>query len=142
MIEPFLTVSAGEEGSSSVWTIVCTVRFEAAHFLPHVPTTHKCRRLHGHSFVVDLYVQGPLDEEKGWVMDFSAVKAAFVPLHERLDHRLLNDIAGLENPTSERLAQYIYRELHVLGLTGLIAVRVQETCTSACWYQERSVLSD
>lgn len=102
---------------------------EAAHRLPHVPPGHKCARLHGHSFVVDVHVEGPLDPVLGWVMDFADIKRVFAPIHERLDHRYLNEVPGLENPTSENLALWIWRELEPL-LPGLAEVVVHETCTS------------
>jgi 6-pyruvoyltetrahydropterin/6-carboxytetrahydropterin synthase len=108
--------------------------FEAAHRLPNVPEDHKCARLHGHSFVVRVSVDGPVGEQTGWVMDFADLKAAFRPLHDRLDHRYLNEIAGLENPTSEVLAQWIWRELRPT-LPGLAEIEVRETCTSGCIYR-------
>ncbi|MFL5579152.1 MAG: 6-carboxytetrahydropterin synthase QueD [Gemmatimonadaceae bacterium] len=108
--------------------------FEAAHRLPNVPEGHKCARLHGHSFRVRVTVRGPVGERTGWVMDFADLKAAFRPLDERLDHRYLNEIPGLENPTSEVLARYIWREL-AAALPGLAAVEVRETCTTGCVYR-------
>ena len=108
--------------------------FEAAHRLPNVPEDHKCARLHGHSFLVRVSVDGPVGEQTGWVMDFAELKAAFRPLHDRLDHRYLNEIAGLENPTSEVLAHWIWRELRPT-LPGLAEIEVRETCTSGCIYR-------
>ena len=108
--------------------------FEAAHRLPNVPEGHKCARLHGQSFLVRVSVDGPVGEQTGWVMDFADLKAAFRPLHDRLDHRYLNEIAGLENPTSEVLAQWIWRELRPT-LPGLAEIEVRETCTSGCIYR-------
>ena len=108
--------------------------FEAAHRLPNVPEGHKCARLHGHSFHVRVTVRGPVDPRSGWVMDFADLKAAFRPLEERLDHRYLNDVPGLENPTSEVLARWIWGELR-RPLPGLLAVEVRETCTSGCTYR-------
>jgi 6-pyruvoyltetrahydropterin/6-carboxytetrahydropterin synthase len=107
---------------------------EAAHRLPNVPEGHKCARLHGHSFRVEVHVSGPVGETSGWVMDFADVKRAFAPLHEALDHRYLNEIEGLENPTSENLARWIWRRLKP-DLPALSRVVVQETCTSGCVYQ-------
>jgi 6-pyruvoyltetrahydropterin/6-carboxytetrahydropterin synthase len=78
--------------------------FEAAHRLPNLPAGHKCFRLHGHSYHVTVHVKGPIDDELGWVMDFGDLKAAVKPVLDRLDHYYLNDIEGLENPTSEVLA--------------------------------------
>ncbi len=110
-----------------------TFRIEAAHRLPHVPEGHKCARLHGHSFGIELHVKGPLDPKLGWVMDFADLKAAFAPLFERLDHRYLNEVPGLENPTSENLARWVWDELKP-RLPLLDHVIVHETCTSACRY--------
>ena len=106
---------------------------ECAHRLPHVPAGHKCARVHGHSFRVELHVRGPVDPQLGWVMDFADIKAAFEPLYEQLDHRYLNDVAGLENPTSENLARWIWSRLKP-ALPMLARVVVHETCTSGCDY--------
>ena len=106
---------------------------EAAHRLPHVPEGHKCSRLHGHSFQVSIHVSGAADARSGWVMDFADIKAAFKPVWERLDHHYLNDITGLENPTSENLARWIWRELKP-ALPLLSKIIIKETCTSGCVY--------
>ena len=106
---------------------------EAAHRLPNVPADHKCARLHGHSFRITVHITGDLDEDLGWVMDFADISAAFAPIHERLDHRCLNDVPGLENPTSENLCAWIWREL-APSLPGLSKIVVRETCTSGCSY--------
>lgn len=110
--------------------------FEAAHRLPHVPEGHKCARLHGHSYRVAVHVAGPVDPHLGWVMDFGDIKAAFKPLEDCLDHHYLNEVAGLENPTSEVLAQWIWERLEV-QLPALSAVSVRETCTSGAMYRGR-----
>lgn len=107
---------------------------EAAHWLPNVPEGHKCRRLHGHSFRVAIHVEGEPDARLGWVMDFAELKTAFEPIDAALDHRCLNDIAGLENPTSENLARWIWQRLKPT-LPMLSAVAVRETCTSGCVYR-------
>lgn len=107
---------------------------EAAHYLPNVPEGHKCRRLHGHSFRIQVHVKGPVGADSGWVMDFADLKRAFQPVFERLDHYCLNDIEGLENPTSENLARWIWARL-APGLPGLDRVAVQETCTAGCVYR-------
>ena len=107
---------------------------EAAHRLPNVPDGHKCARLHGHSFQVRISVEGPLGEESGWVMDFGDIKAAFAPIYAQLDHHYLNDIEGLENPTSENLAMWIWQQLKP-ELPQLASVRIKETCTSGCIYR-------
>jgi 6-pyruvoyltetrahydropterin/6-carboxytetrahydropterin synthase len=111
-----------------------TFILEAAHRLPNVPVGHKCARLHGHSFRVDIQVSGEPDAHTGWIMDFADIKAAFQPLYDQLDHHYLNEIEGLENPTSERLAQWIWARLKGV-LPALSEVVVHETCTSGCRYR-------
>ena len=106
---------------------------EAAHMLPNVPEGHKCRRLHGHSFKIEVHVSGPIGDDTGWVMDFADVKAAFQPLYDQLDHHYLNDIDGLDNPTSENLARWIWDHLKP-NLPALSKIVVHETCTSGCVY--------
>ena len=86
-------------------------QFEAAHLLPKLPRTHKCRRLHGHSFKVEVVVAGECDPKLGWVMDYADITAAFKPIWTQLDHNYLNQIAGLENPTSEIVAVWIWKKL-------------------------------
>lgn len=108
--------------------------FEAAHLLPNVPSGHKCARLHGHSFRVRLHVTGPVGERTGWVIDFADISAVSRKIQDRLDHRYLNDIPGLENPTSEVLAKWIWREARP-ALPLLSAVEVNETCTTRCIYR-------
>jgi 6-pyruvoyltetrahydropterin/6-carboxytetrahydropterin synthase len=110
-----------------------TFSLEAAHFLPNVPPGHKCRRMHGHSFHIDIYVAGEVDEQVGWLMDFAEIKRAFQPIHDLLDHYCLNEVEGLENPTSENLARWIWRRLKS-SLPLLSKVVVRETCTSGCVY--------
>jgi len=106
---------------------------ECAHRLPNVPAGHKCARVHGHSFRVEIHVSGPVDEHLGWVMDFADVKGAFEPLYQQLDHHYLNEVPGLENPTSENLARWIWQQL-TPRLPQLSAVVVHETCTSGARY--------
>ena len=103
--------------------------FEAAHRLTHVPEGHKCARLHGHSYRVEVCVQGPVEQATGWVMDFQEIKDAFAPLH----HRYLNEVDGLGNPTSENLARWIWE--HLVGVLPLSQVSVRETCASGCIYR-------
>src|SRR5262249_43553800 len=95
---------------------------------------HKCARLHGHSFRVEVVVRGPVGRDSGWVMDFADLRAAFQPLYDQLDHNYLNEVPGLENPTSEHLARWIWRRLHPI-LPGLARVVVRETCSTGCTYQ-------
>ena len=108
--------------------------FEAAHRLPKVEPGHKCGRLHGHSYRCTIYVKGNVDEEDGWVMDFGEIKRAFAPILLRLDHHYLNAINGLENPTSENLAIWIWERLKP-ALPLLSGVLVNETCTTGCLYE-------
>jgi 6-pyruvoyltetrahydropterin/6-carboxytetrahydropterin synthase len=107
--------------------------FEAAHRLPAVPHGHKCGRLHGHSYRVEVRIGGQVAAQTGWVMDFALVKAAFAPLCDQLDHHYLNEIPGLENPTSEILAKWIWDRLS--DALPLSSVTVRETCTSGCVYR-------
>jgi 6-pyruvoyltetrahydropterin/6-carboxytetrahydropterin synthase len=110
---------------------------EAAHRLPHVPAGHKCGRLHGHSFQIEVYVEGPLDPKLGWIIDFADIKGAFKTVEDQLDHRYLNEVDGLENPTSENIARWIWQRLKP-SLPGLGKVVVRETCTSGCIYAGES----
>ena len=107
--------------------------FEAAHKLPFVPLSHKCSNLHGHSFKARICVQGPVNK-MGWVMDFADLKKECGPCIEKLDHAYLNEIPGLENPTSENIAIWIWKNIEK-KLRGLSSVEVQETCNSGCIYQ-------
>lgn len=110
--------------------------FEAAHRLPRVPEGHKCARLHGHSFRVEVCVEGEVDERMGWLVDYAEIAAAVEPVLKSLDHRTLNDVAGLENPTSEVLCGWLWERL-APGLPLLSAITVHETCTARCTYRGR-----
>ena len=106
--------------------------FEAAHRLPMVPADHKCARMHGHSFRVEVTVAGPVDPRLGWLVDFGEITAVVEPLLKReLDHRTLNDVPGLENPTSENLCGWLWQRL-APRIAGLAAITVHETCTARC----------
>jgi 6-pyruvoyltetrahydropterin/6-carboxytetrahydropterin synthase len=107
--------------------------FESAHRLPGVPEGHKCARLHGHSYRVEVHVAGNVDTGSGMVMDFADIKAVFAPIRDRLDHYYLNEIEGLENPTSENLARWIWQRLKP-DLPQLVGLVVRETCTVGCVY--------
>ncbi|MEN9778825.1 MAG: hypothetical protein RJB04_2580 [Verrucomicrobiota bacterium] len=113
-----------------------TFQIEAAHRLPNVPTGHKCARLHGHSWSIEVAIEGPVGDDTGWVMDYADLKAAFQPIHDRIDHNYLNEIPGLENPTSERLAVWLWNELKP-RLPLLSELVIAETCTSRCVYRGR-----
>ena len=114
--------------------LVKAFSFEAAHWLPTFAEGHKCRRLHGHSFRVEVVVAGEVDPAKGFLVDYGDIKKAISPLHDLLDHRCLNDIVGLENPTSEMLAHWIFTKL-APTLPQLAEIIVHETCTSRCEYR-------
>lgn len=110
--------------------IVQSFTFEAAHRLPAVPPAHRCYNLHGHSYRVDLKLEGPVDPVTGFVMDFFEIEAAFAPLLAQLDHHYLNEIAGLENPTAENIGMWIWQRIKP-ALPLLAAVTLYET--SECW---------
>ena len=111
-----------------------TFQFEAAHLLPRLPKSHKCRRLHGHSFKAEIAITGECDAKLGWLMDYAEISEAFRPLWEKLDHRYLNEVPGLENPTSENIAVWIWKHLKP-KLPALTEVVVAETCTARCVYR-------
>ena len=111
-----------------------TFTFEAAHHLPSFPDGHKCRRMHGHSFRVDVIVDGDLPAGQHHLIDYGDMTAAIEPVRAQLDHYCLNDIAELENPTSERLAEWIWKRLKP-ALPMLSQIDVHETCTSRCEYR-------
>jgi 6-pyruvoyltetrahydropterin/6-carboxytetrahydropterin synthase len=117
--------------------LVTELTFEAAHYLPAAPAGHKCRRLHGHSFRARIVVGGPLDEKRGWVLDFGELKGHLQPLHAELDHRLLNEVEGLANPTSEEIARWLWERIEHTLPEGLapIEITVRETCKSAVIYR-------
>jgi 6-pyruvoyltetrahydropterin/6-carboxytetrahydropterin synthase len=114
--------------------LVRDYRFEAAHFLPRVPDNHKCRRVHGHSYHLTITIAGEVDDATGWLIDFAAMDEVIDPVIARLDHRVLNDIAGLENATCEVLAGWLWRELR-RGLPLLTQVVVAETPDARCVYR-------
>ena len=114
--------------------LVHEFRFEAAHRLPRVPEGHKCSRLHGHSFRVELTIEGPVNPDTGWFMDFGDLYALWAPLYDVLDHHYLNEVPGLENPTSEVLSQWVWQKLKPV-LPALARVTLFETCESRCEYE-------
>ena len=113
--------------------LVHEFRFEAAHRLPKVPPGHKCQRLHGHGFKIELAIAGPVNPDTGWFIDFGEVHAAWEPLYGVLDHNYLNEVPGLDNPTSENLAKWIWDRLKE-KLPSLAQVTVFETCDARCEY--------
>jgi len=111
-----------------------TFQFEAAHSLPNLPADHKCHRLHGHSFKIDVVVNGECDPKLGWVMDYADISEAFNPIWKQLDHHHLNEIEGLQNPTSEIIAKWVWDRLKP-ELPQLSAIEVAETCNARCDYR-------
>ena len=111
-----------------------SVHFEAAHRLPQVPPAHPCARLHGHSYQLELHVTGPVDPRLGWVLDFGDLRRIVQPVLEQLDHRCLNDVPGLDNPTSENLAHWLWERLKG-PLPLLERVTVHETCSARCDFE-------
>jgi 6-pyruvoyltetrahydropterin/6-carboxytetrahydropterin synthase len=109
-------------------------RFEAAHFLPNVPAGHKCARMHGHSYAITIVIEGEVDAERGWVMDFADIDEHVAPLVRSLDHRVLNEVDGLANSTSEHLAAWLWTRVRA-SLPLLVEVQVAETPTSRCIYR-------
>jgi 6-pyruvoyltetrahydropterin/6-carboxytetrahydropterin synthase len=108
--------------------------FDAAHFLPKVPEGHKCRALHGHTYHLTVFISGAVLQEPGWVMDFSEIKAVCRPVIDLLDHALLNEIGGLENPTAENVARWLWQQF-AGGLPGLQKIELKETPTSGVVYE-------
>jgi 6-pyruvoyltetrahydropterin/6-carboxytetrahydropterin synthase len=113
--------------------LVRSFRFEAAHFLPKVPAGHKCARTHGHSYEIEVAIEGEIDPELGWVIDFSIISEHMAPVIQTLDHQLLNDVEGLPNPTTELLAVWVWKRL--TGLPGLVELAISETPTTRCVYR-------
>lgn len=114
--------------------LVRTFRFEAAHSLPRLPEGHKCKRMHGHSYRVDIHVTGPVDDKTGWVVDFGQIKKTVEPIISQLDHAILNEIPGLEQSTSEQIAKYLWDRI-CIDLPILSAVTIWESERSRCIYR-------
>ncbi len=114
--------------------VIKTFHFEAAHRLPNAPAGHKCRNLHGHNYRVDVHVIGPVDPRTGWVIDFGEISRVVSPILAELDHRLLNDVPGLVNPTAETIAHSLFERI-APALPGLSAVAVWESDTSRAVYR-------
>lgn len=107
--------------------------FEAAQTLPKVPAGHKCGQLHGHSFKLEVSIEGAVDPETGWIYDHARISQAMKPLLEQLDHKYLNEVAGLENPTIELMAKWFWERLEP-SCPGLCEIVVHETPTARCTY--------
>ena len=111
-----------------------TFTIEAARSLPKLPNGHPCQNVHGHSFKITITVEGKIDKNTGFVMDFADIDSAFRPIYERIDHTYLNEINGLENPSSENLCRWIWKQLD-LSLNGLKQIEVKETESTGCIYK-------
>ena len=107
--------------------------FDSAHFLPHVPDGHKCKNMHGHTYRLRVYIDGPLDPKLGWIMDFKELKDSIGPIIALLDHNLINDIEGLENPTAENITIWIWNRIKP-GLPLLSRIELFETPTTGVLY--------
>lgn len=109
-------------------------RLESARFLPKLPQGHPCRQVHGHSFLVTLHLKSQdLHPELEWMIDFNDLKKLADPLMKSLDHKLLNEVPGLTNPTSENLAEFIFKKLKPT-VAFLERVSIQETPETECSY--------
>lgn len=121
------------ESFSPDMEIMSRFHLESARRLPMLQEGHPCARVHGHSFAIEVHVSGPLDPVLGWVVDFADIEQAWQPIHQTLDHRYLNEVPGLENPTSELLARWIWEHLKPV-LPGLSRIVIMETPHSGCTY--------
>lgn len=108
-------------------------QIESARFLPNLPESHPCKRLHGHSFRITLRLQGSLDAKIGWLKDYHEIKKIVAPILAELDHRVLNEVPGLENPTSEKIAIYLFNKLNPL-IEELVQIQISETMDTECSY--------
>jgi 6-pyruvoyltetrahydropterin/6-carboxytetrahydropterin synthase len=109
-------------------------RFEAAQTLPNVPAKHKCGKMHGHSFLIEISVEGEVNPDTGWIYDHAEISKAMNPLVEMLDHAYLNEIPGLENPTIELMAGWFWQKL-TPQVPGLVEIVIHETPTARCSYR-------
>ena len=109
-------------------------RFEASHCLSHLPEDHPCHNLHGHSYNLEIEVSGEVDEESGFLVDYAEIKRAVGPLLDQLDHKHLNDIEGLEKPTTELIARWLWKRISA-SLPQLSKISIQETPATRCEYQ-------
>lgn len=108
--------------------------FDSAHFLPNVPEDHKCRNMHGHTYFLQIQITGEIGTNSGWIMDFADIKELVNPVLKKIDHKLLNDIPGLENPTAENICVYLWDNLKE-NLPGLLQITLGEGIKSRCIYR-------
>lgn len=112
-------------------SIFATFSFEAAHYLPHVAEGHKCGRIHGHNWTVEIHATGPV-KSQGWILDFYEIERRWQAIYEAVDHRVLNEIAGLENPTTETIVEWIYRKMDLFEISKVV---VRETPAFGAVYE-------
>lgn len=108
--------------------------FDSAHSLPNVPDGHKCKAIHGHTYHLKVFIEGELDAHLGWVMDFAVVKKAIKPVIDKIDHKYMNEIEGLENPTCEMIAKWLWDQIKP-EIPKMIRVELHETPTSGVVYE-------
>ena len=111
-----------------------TFHFDSAHYLPNVPIDHKCGAMHGHTYALTIFLDGVPGAHSGWIVDYTVIKNSVKPIIERLDHHLLNEIEGLENPTSENISIWLWQKLKPL-LPGLTKIELKETPTTGVIYE-------
>ena len=107
--------------------------FDSAHYLPNVPEWHKCRNMHGHTYKLKVYIKGKPDPQFGWIMDFKELKDKVGPVIDQLDHQLINEVKGLENPTAENITIWIWQQIKPL-LPQLSKIELHETPTTGVIY--------
>lgn len=108
--------------------------FDSAHFLPYVPEGHKCKEMHGHTYRLRVWLEGKPDARLGWIIDFAELKKIVKPVVGALDHKCMNNVPGLENPTCELIAVWIWDQLKPL-LPALKRIELHETPTSGVIYE-------
>jgi len=108
--------------------------FDSAHFLPYVPDGHKCKEIHGHTYYMTVYIEGNLDKKLDWIMDFTEIKGVIKPIIESIDHKLLNNLSGLENPTCEVLVMWLWNKIKP-KIPLLTKIILNETPTSGTVYE-------
>ena len=108
--------------------------FDSAHFLPNVPDGHKCKEIHGHTYHLKVWIEGDLEPHYEWVMDFAVLKKAVEPVIKSIDHKLMNNLPGLENPTCERIAIWLWDKIKP-QIPQLKRVELNETPTSGVIYE-------
>jgi 6-pyruvoyltetrahydropterin/6-carboxytetrahydropterin synthase len=111
-----------------------TFTFDSAHFLPNVPDGHKCKNIHGHTYSLTVFIEGELEEHLEWVMDFAVIKKVINPIIKQIDHKLMNEIAGLENPTCENIAVWLWNKIKP-EIPLLSKIELYETKTSGVVYE-------